>query len=92
MNAYADQALAYAHFLRDSAATLSFNDFYLALNRAVGCDKVYAGGVFKHFQDNPAAFLASRNPQSQSKELIAAMADALTDHELRITKQNLSSQ
>lgn len=66
-----------AHVLRDAAATLSFEDFAAALKETVGADESYARDVFISFQNNPAAFLASRNPQTQSVEIIRRI---LTTH------------
>lgn len=65
--------LAAAHFLRDHAALLTFEQFADALHRTVGASEDYARGVWIPFQNNPAAFLASRQPQTQSVEILQAM-------------------
>lgn len=65
--------LSAAHFLRDRAEKLSFEAFHGALSSAVGADENYARVQFIRFQNNPAAFLASRNPQTQSEEILREM-------------------
>ena len=65
--------LSAAHFLRDHAALLTFEQFHDALRRTIGADKAYSRNVFTAFQNNPAAFLAARHPQTQSVEILRAM-------------------
>ncbi len=65
-----EQALAFCHLLRDRAAQMTEEEFYQCMNRAIGCDRGYARQNRISFQNNPAAFLAHRTPQSQSVELL----------------------
>ena len=73
-----DSALALCHRLRDGAARMTRQQFRNCLKRSIGADKDYADGVRASFQNNPAAFLAHRNPQTQSQELLRVI--------LKITK------
>jgi len=63
-------ALKLCHLLRDRAAQMTKQEFHACLARAIGCDPSYAENVRIHFQNNPAAFLAHRTPQTQSIELL----------------------
>lgn len=65
-----EQALAFCHLLRDRAAQMTKKEFHACLHRTIGCDPEYAENVRIHFQNNPAAFLAHRTPQTQSVELL----------------------
>jgi hypothetical protein len=65
-----EQALAFCHLLRDRAAQMSREEFHKVLHSVLGCDKEYSENVRIHFQNNPAAFLAHRTPQTQSVELL----------------------
>lgn len=69
------QALAFCHRLRDGAARMTRQQFRNCLKRAIGADKDYADGVWISFQNNPAAFLAHRNPQSQSEEVLRVILE-----------------
>lgn len=73
-----ERALALCHRLRDGAARMTRQQFRNCLKRAIGADKSYSDQIIVHFRDNPAAFLAHRNPQSQSEELLKVI--------LKITK------
>jgi hypothetical protein len=66
-------ALGLCHRLRDGAARMTKQEFRNCLKRSIGADKDYADGCRRHFQDNPAAYLASRTPQVQSEELLRKM-------------------
>lgn len=72
-------ALAICHRLRDGAARMTRQQFRNCLKRSIGADKGYADNCRRHFQDNPAAYLASRTPQTQSIELLRVI--------FRITRQ-----
>jgi hypothetical protein len=63
-------ALKLCHLLRDRAAQMKREEFHLCLHRAIGADRSYCDNIFHHFQNNPAAFLAHRTPQTQSVELL----------------------
>jgi len=87
-----DSALALCHRLRDGAARMTRQQFRNCLKRSIGANKDYADGVRVSFQNNPAAFLAHRNPQTQSQELLrvileitkpqnAALSGTNKDHE-----------
>ena len=73
-------ALEICHRLRNGAARMTRQQFRNALKKAIGADKDYADNVRVHFQNNPAAFLAHRQPQSQSTELLKVV--------LRITSKD----
>lgn len=73
-------ALAICHRLRDGAARMTRQQFRNCLKRSIGAGKDYADNCRRHFQDNPAAYLASRTPQTQSTELLRVI--------LKITRQD----
>src|ERR1019366_9073798 len=68
-------ALSLCHRLRDGAARMTRQQFRNCLKRSIGSNKDYADGVWIPFQDNPAAFLAHRTPQSQSRELLRVILE-----------------
>lgn len=68
-------ALELCHRLRNGAARMTKQEFRNCLKRAIRANKEYADGVRVHFQDNPAAFLAHRSPQSQSVELLKVILE-----------------
>jgi hypothetical protein len=68
-----DQALAFCHLLRDRAAQMTAKEFHECLHRAIGANRDYCDNIRHHFQNNPAAFLAHRTPQTQSVELLKFM-------------------
>jgi hypothetical protein len=74
-----ESALALCHRLRDGASRMTRQQFRNCLSRAIGADKDYADGVWISFQDNPAFFLAHRNPQSQSLELLRVILKITAD-------------
>lgn len=74
-----EAALALCHRLRDGAARMSRQQFRNSLNRSIGATKEYADANWVSFQNNPAAFLAHRNPKTQSHDLLRVI--------LEITKQ-----
>lgn len=65
-----DQALTFCHLLRDRTDQISEKQFHECLYRAIRCDRSYANNVYIQFKNNPAAFLAHRQPQTQSVELL----------------------
>ena len=67
--------LAICHRLRDGAARMTRQQFRNCLKRAIGADADYADNVWISFENNPAAFLAHRNPESQSIELIRVILE-----------------
>jgi hypothetical protein len=71
--------LAAAHFFRDGAEVITFDDFARALERSIGANRDYAKNCYPTFQSDPAGYLASRNPQTQSEELIAVMLRRLDE-------------
>jgi len=73
-------ALALCHRLRDGAARMSRQQFRNSLNRSIGATKDYADGCWVSFQNNPAAFLAHRNPQTQSHDLLRVILE-ITKHQ-----------
>ena len=74
------ESLALCHRLRDGAARMTRQQFRNALTRSIGSTKDYSDNVRPNFQDNPAAFLAHRNPQSQSEELLRVILE-ITKHQ-----------
>jgi hypothetical protein len=69
-------ALKLCHRLRNGAARMTKDQFRDCLARAFGVrDNAYADNVRVHFQDNPAAFLAHRTPQTQSIELLRVLLE-----------------
>ncbi len=70
-----ESALALCHRLRDGAARMTRQQFRNCLKRSIGANKDYADGVRVSFQNNPAAFLAHRNPQTQSQELLRVILE-----------------
>lgn len=70
-----DNALALCHRLRDGAGRMTRQQFRNSLKRSIGATKDYADGCWRSFQDNPAAFLAHRNPQTQSHDLLRVMLE-----------------
>lgn len=65
-----ERALKFCHRLRDGAARMTRQQFRDSLKRSIGATKDYADANWVSFQNNPAAFLAHRNPQSQSEDLL----------------------
>lgn len=68
-------ALKLCHRLRNGAARMTKAQFNAAMHKAIGADADYCAGVRVHFQNNPAAFLAHRTPQSQSIELLRVLLE-----------------
>jgi hypothetical protein len=68
-------ALDLCHRLRDGAARMTRQQFRNCLKRSIGAGKDYADGVWISFENNPAAFLAHRQPQSQSHELLRVLLE-----------------
>ena|ERR1019366_440335 len=79
-------ALNLCHRLRDGAARMTRQQFRNCLNRAIGATKDYADNVRCDFQDNPAAFLAHRNPQTQSRELLRVILEITKEHNADIRR------
>ena len=69
------RALALCHRLRNGAARMTRRQFQGCLKRAIGANADYANGVWVHFQNNPAAFLAHRNPQIQSVVILEKLLE-----------------
>lgn len=69
-------AFKLCHRLRNGAARMTKEQFRDCLARALGVkDHEYADKVRVYFQDNPAAFLAHRTPQTQSIELLRVLLE-----------------
>lgn len=89
MNEEVKAALLLCHRLRNGAARMTKQQFRDCLKRAIDADADYSDNVRVQFQNNPAAFLAHRNPQSQSEELLAVLLDITKDD---LTAEELSVQ
>lgn len=70
-----EAALTLCHRLRDGAARMTRQQFRNSLNRSIGATKDYADANWVSFQNNPAAFLAHRNPQTQSHDLLRVILE-----------------
>lgn len=49
---------------------MTLQQFRNALKRSIGANKDYADGCWIPFMNDPLGYLATRNPQKQSEELI----------------------
>lgn len=67
--------LKLCHRLRNGAARMTRAQFNQAMHKAIGAAPDYCDNVRVAFQNNPAAFLAHRNPQSQSVELLRTLLE-----------------
>ncbi len=70
-----ESALSLCHRLQSGAAKMSREQFRASLRLSIGASKEYADGVYITFKDSPSSYLASRNPQSQSLDLIRIILD-----------------
>ncbi len=66
----AKDALALCVRIRDATAKMTFDLFSSAMGQAIDSDRESTAERFLQFKDNPALFLAYRNPSSQAIELL----------------------
>ena len=70
-----DSVLVACQRLREGASRMSPEAFRGCLKRSIGASKDYADVCWVSFQDDPVGYLASRNPQSQSREIIRVILE-----------------
>lgn len=62
--------LAALHLIWDGTERVTRAEFRAALKQSIGADSDYADLCYTRFKDNPAGYLTSRQPQSQSIALL----------------------
>lgn len=72
----AEAVLEIVNRLARGVARMTKRQFCESLKRSIGATEDYADGCWVAFQDNPAAYLANRNPQTQSLGLLRDVLSA----------------